>query len=93
MDRECLYLYSAVLLWFMHVIVYWKPEDIAVRRRWRIACGNTNTGKAGSFIASKCANTVSGGAVSTQVMKDPPFPFHTASIDHKTVTAPKGTKY
>eukprot|EP00965_Chrysotila_dentata_P026379 873870-Pleurochrysis_carterae.AAC.1 len=26
-------------------------------------------------------------------MKDPPFPFHTVSIDHKTVTAPKGTKF
>eukprot|EP00965_Chrysotila_dentata_P125288 4142030-Pleurochrysis_carterae.AAC.1 len=26
-------------------------------------------------------------------MKDPPFPFHTVSIDHKTVTAPKGTNY
>eukprot|EP00965_Chrysotila_dentata_P038459 1278094-Pleurochrysis_carterae.AAC.1 len=26
-------------------------------------------------------------------MKDPPFPFHTVSIDHKTVTAPRGTKY
>eukprot|EP00965_Chrysotila_dentata_P034920 1162356-Pleurochrysis_carterae.AAC.1 len=35
----------------------------------------------------------SGRAVSTQVMKDPPFPFQTVSIDHKTVTAPKGTKY
>eukprot|EP00965_Chrysotila_dentata_P114495 3783933-Pleurochrysis_carterae.AAC.1 len=35
----------------------------------------------------------SSGAVSTQVMKDPPFPFHTGSIDHKTVTAPKSTKY
>eukprot|EP00965_Chrysotila_dentata_P025668 852469-Pleurochrysis_carterae.AAC.1 len=35
----------------------------------------------------------SSGAVSTQVMKGPPFPFHTVSIDHKTVTAPKGTKY
>eukprot|EP00965_Chrysotila_dentata_P156791 5180685-Pleurochrysis_carterae.AAC.1 len=34
-----------------------------------------------------------GGAVATQVMKDPPFPFHTVSIDHTTVTAPKGTKY
>eukprot|EP00965_Chrysotila_dentata_P186918 6171343-Pleurochrysis_carterae.AAC.1 len=34
----------------------------------------------------------SGGAVSTQVMKDPAFPFHTVSIDHKTVTAPKDTK-
>eukprot|EP00965_Chrysotila_dentata_P152713 5047339-Pleurochrysis_carterae.AAC.1 len=35
----------------------------------------------------------SGGAVAQQVMKDPPFPFHTVSIDHKTVTAPRGTKY
>eukprot|EP00965_Chrysotila_dentata_P146212 4828413-Pleurochrysis_carterae.AAC.1 len=26
-------------------------------------------------------------------MKDPPFPFHTVSIDHKTVTAPKGNKF
>eukprot|EP00965_Chrysotila_dentata_P257847 6213024-Pleurochrysis_carterae.AAC.4 len=35
-----------------------------------------------------------GGAVATQVMKDPPFPCHTVSIiDHKTVTAPKGAKY
>eukprot|EP00965_Chrysotila_dentata_P064440 2136069-Pleurochrysis_carterae.AAC.1 len=29
------------------------------------------------------------GAVAQQVMKDPPFPFHTVSIDHKTVTAPR----
>eukprot|EP00965_Chrysotila_dentata_P172169 5681484-Pleurochrysis_carterae.AAC.3 len=35
----------------------------------------------------------SGGALATQVMKDPPFPFHTGSINHKTVTAPKGTAY
>eukprot|EP00965_Chrysotila_dentata_P147266 4862180-Pleurochrysis_carterae.AAC.1 len=35
----------------------------------------------------------SGGAVAQQVMKGPPFPFHTVSIDHKTVTAPRGTKY
>eukprot|EP00965_Chrysotila_dentata_P150595 4975142-Pleurochrysis_carterae.AAC.2 len=34
----------------------------------------------------------SGKAVSTQVMKDAPFPFHTVSIDHKTVTTPKGTR-
>eukprot|EP00965_Chrysotila_dentata_P008787 286414-Pleurochrysis_carterae.AAC.1 len=35
-----------------------------------------------------------GGAVAQQVMKDPPFPFHTdVSIDHKTVTAPRGTKH
>eukprot|EP00965_Chrysotila_dentata_P116829 3861436-Pleurochrysis_carterae.AAC.2 len=26
-------------------------------------------------------------------MKDPPFPFHIMSIDRKTITAPKGTKY
>eukprot|EP00965_Chrysotila_dentata_P256248 6212484-Pleurochrysis_carterae.AAC.2 len=35
----------------------------------------------------------SGGAVATQVMKDPTFPFHTLSIDHKTITPPKGTIY
>eukprot|EP00965_Chrysotila_dentata_P091331 3015479-Pleurochrysis_carterae.AAC.1 len=34
-----------------------------------------------------------GGAVARQVMKDPPFLFHTVSIDHKTVTAQRGTKY
>eukprot|EP00965_Chrysotila_dentata_P191397 6174501-Pleurochrysis_carterae.AAC.1 len=33
----------------------------------------------------------SGQAMATQVMKDPPFPFQTVSIDHKTVTAPRGT--
>eukprot|EP00965_Chrysotila_dentata_P014985 495832-Pleurochrysis_carterae.AAC.1 len=26
-------------------------------------------------------------------MKYPPFPFHTVSIDHKTITALKGTKF
>eukprot|EP00965_Chrysotila_dentata_P189605 6173404-Pleurochrysis_carterae.AAC.5 len=34
-----------------------------------------------------------GGAVATQVKENPPFPFYTVSIDHKTVTAPKGIKY
>eukprot|EP00965_Chrysotila_dentata_P099240 3281400-Pleurochrysis_carterae.AAC.1 len=29
-----------------------------------------------------------GGAVSTQVMKDPPFPFHTVSICYGGLTPP-----
>eukprot|EP00965_Chrysotila_dentata_P007172 233157-Pleurochrysis_carterae.AAC.1 len=35
----------------------------------------------------------SGGAVAQLVKKDPPFPFHTVSIDRKTVPAPRGTKF
>eukprot|EP00965_Chrysotila_dentata_P256429 6212535-Pleurochrysis_carterae.AAC.4 len=34
-----------------------------------------------------------GGHVATGVIQDPPFPFHTISIDHKTVTAPRATGY
>eukprot|EP00965_Chrysotila_dentata_P081568 2693041-Pleurochrysis_carterae.AAC.1 len=34
-----------------------------------------------------------GGHVATGVIQDPPFPFHTISIDHKTVTAPRSTGY
>eukprot|EP00965_Chrysotila_dentata_P126782 4193250-Pleurochrysis_carterae.AAC.2 len=34
-----------------------------------------------------------GGHVATGVIQDPPFPFHTISIDHKTVTAPRVTGY
>eukprot|EP00965_Chrysotila_dentata_P261431 6214252-Pleurochrysis_carterae.AAC.1 len=71
-----------------------------------MACGSTTIGIEYLLTVSRCVNTArcvaiamhpnvpsSGGAVAAQVMKDPPFPFHTVSIDHKTVTAPKGTKY
>eukprot|EP00965_Chrysotila_dentata_P252402 6210656-Pleurochrysis_carterae.AAC.5 len=34
-----------------------------------------------------------GGHVDNGVTQDPPFPFHTISIDHKTVTAPRATGY
>eukprot|EP00965_Chrysotila_dentata_P055078 1827321-Pleurochrysis_carterae.AAC.1 len=34
-----------------------------------------------------------GGHVATGVIQDPPFPFHTISIDHETVTAPRSTGY
>eukprot|EP00965_Chrysotila_dentata_P160787 5309715-Pleurochrysis_carterae.AAC.1 len=34
-----------------------------------------------------------GGNVATGVIQDPPFPFHTINIDHKTVTAPRSTGY
>eukprot|EP00965_Chrysotila_dentata_P091649 3026021-Pleurochrysis_carterae.AAC.4 len=34
-----------------------------------------------------------GGHVATGVTQDPPFPFRTISIDHKTVTAPRSTGY
>eukprot|EP00965_Chrysotila_dentata_P241989 6204628-Pleurochrysis_carterae.AAC.1 len=34
-----------------------------------------------------------GGHVATGIIQDPPFPFHTISIDHKAVTAPRATGY
>eukprot|EP00965_Chrysotila_dentata_P132892 4394100-Pleurochrysis_carterae.AAC.1 len=34
-----------------------------------------------------------GGHIATGVIQDPPFPFHTIRIDHKTVTAPRSTGY
>eukprot|EP00965_Chrysotila_dentata_P096111 3175254-Pleurochrysis_carterae.AAC.1 len=71
---------------------------------WPIACCSTTIGMECLRIVSRCVNTVrmvcrnrdvpsGGGAVAQKVMKDPPFPFHTVSVDHKTVTAPRGTKY
>eukprot|EP00965_Chrysotila_dentata_P215790 6189004-Pleurochrysis_carterae.AAC.1 len=34
-----------------------------------------------------------GGHVDTGVTQDPPYPFYTISIDHKTVAAPRSTGY
>eukprot|EP00965_Chrysotila_dentata_P019309 642640-Pleurochrysis_carterae.AAC.1 len=89
MDREHLYHDNAASLWFMPVIVYWKPEDTEVRLRWQIAYGNIMLTHCEQMCqyCEVCRNqdtSSSSGAVSTQVMKDPPFSFHTVCRNRDT---------
>eukprot|EP00965_Chrysotila_dentata_P196953 6177909-Pleurochrysis_carterae.AAC.4 len=79
-----------------------KQAVTEVRPLWLTDCDVITIGTVCLPPASRYASTVRFAVaetrrqpedIATGVTQDPPFPFHTISIDHKTVTAPRSKGY